>query len=296
MSDAVQTPILALPPSAGRFLTLGLRPAADARRLLARLAEERIDDGAAVGLGAPLLAAAGGAIAALRTFPAMAGRGVTIPSTQGALWIFFGGSDGGHVLQRARGVLARLGPDVRVDEEVATFLYGGGRDLTGYEDGTENPKEVRARAAAVVAGAGAGLDGSSFVAAQRWVHDLAWFEALPPGERDAIIGRHHATNEEIGDAPASAHVKRAAQESYEPAAFMVRRSMPFGTAGGEHGLYFVAYGATLDPFEHVLRRMVGLEDGVVDGLLRFSRPVTGGYYWCPPLRDDGRLDLRAIRT
>jgi hypothetical protein len=23
--------------------------------------------------------------------------------------------------------------------------------------------------------------------------------------------------------------------------------------------------------------------GVVDGLFTFSRPVTGGYYWCPPL-------------
>jgi putative iron-dependent peroxidase len=29
-------------------------------------------------------------------------------------------------------------------------------------------------------------------------------------------------------------------------------------------------------------------------LYRISRPITGGYYWCPPLHD-GHLDLRALR-
>ena len=68
--------------------------------------------------------------------------------------------------------------------------------------------------------------------------------------------------------------------------------MPWGTVH-EHGLYFVAYGASLDPFERVLRRMAGLDDGVVDGLTRFTRAVSGGYYFCPPLKD-GALDLRAL--
>ena len=42
-----------------------------------------------------------------------------------------------------------------------------------------------------------------------------------------------------------------------------------------------------------MRRMVGRDDGIVDGLFTFSRPVTGGYYWCPPVVDD-RLDLTAL--
>jgi amidohydrolase len=41
---------------------------------------------------------------------------------------------------RARAVVRRLGACVRIDEDVATFSYAGGRDLSGYEDGTENPK------------------------------------------------------------------------------------------------------------------------------------------------------------
>jgi putative iron-dependent peroxidase len=43
----------------------------------------------------------------------------------------------------------------------------------------------------------------------------------------------------------------------------------------------------------MMRRMVGEEDGLVDGLFRFSHPITGGYYWLPPLRD-GRIDLSAL--
>ncbi len=39
--------------------------------------------------------------------------------------------------------------------------------------------------------------------------------------------------------------------------------------------------------------MSGAEDGLVDGIFQFTRPITGGFYWCPPLVD-GRLDLHAL--
>jgi putative iron-dependent peroxidase len=73
---------------------------------------------------------------------------------------------------------------------------------------------------------------------------------------------------------------------------MVRHSMPWDN-GLQQGTEFIAYGESSDRFENVLRRMLGHEDGIVDALFSFSRPVTGGYYWCPPLQD-GRLDLSSI--
>jgi putative iron-dependent peroxidase len=42
-----------------------------------------------------------------------------------------------------------------------------------------------------------------------------------------------------------------------------------------------------------MRRMLGLEDGLVDALFGFSRPLTGAHFWCPPVRE-GRLDLRHL--
>lgn len=43
----------------------------------------------------------------------------------------------------------------------------------------------------------------------------------------------------------------------------------------------------------LLRRMVGVEDGIGDALFSFTRPISGAYFWCPPLRE-GKLDLRAL--
>jgi putative iron-dependent peroxidase len=39
--------------------------------------------------------------------------------------------------------------------------------------------------------------------------------------------------------------------------------------------------------------MTGSEDGISDALFTFTRPVTGAYFWCPPM-DRGRLDLCAL--
>lgn len=287
-----QAAILSPLPTAGRFLSFALRAGGDARALLERLGKARLPDGAVVGVGAPLAAAVGVTIEGLRAPAALVGPGASVPSTQGALWVFLGAADPGVALHEARAVCDLVAEELTLEEDVASFVYAGGRDLTGYEDGTENPVDERAREVAIIAGRGPGLDGGSFVSVQRWVHDLSGFQRRTPLERDHVIGRSLADNEELDDAPASAHVKRAAQESFEPAAFLVRRSMPYGDAR-EQGLYFVAYAATLDPFERILRRMVGLEDGVVDGLFGFSRPVTAAAYFCPP-RAGAHLDLSAF--
>jgi len=246
-----------------------------------------------VGLGEPftrLLDAY--SVAGLRSFPGVTGPGCAFPSTQAAVWVYTRGADPGVCFEAAHPLRRALGDLVRVQEEVATFTFRGGRDLSGYEDGTENPKGDAALAAAFVSGQGPGLDGASFVAAQAWVHDLPRVARMKAKERDHLIGRSMRTNEELDDAPPSAHVKRTAQESFDPPAFMLRRSMPWGGVD-RNGLYFVAYGADLDRFERSLRRMAGLEDGVTDGILQMSRAISGGYYWCPPVHE-GQLDLRAV--
>jgi len=176
-----------------------------------------------------------------------------------------------------------------VDSVIDAFRYGTGLDLTGYEDGTENPQGEDAEAAALATGP---LAGSSFVAVQQWVHRLDRFQAKSADEQDLTIGRRKRDNTEIDDAPPSAHVKRTAQEDFEPPAFVVRRSMPWADAA-RAGLVFTAFGKSFDAFEALLTRMVGAEDDIPDALFSFTRPVTGGYYWCPPMKG-GRPDLTAL--
>ena len=285
MTDS-QPGILAPVPPCGLSLTFRLALEADPRPALARLRDGFDPAGGVIAFGEPLVRALGASVPGLRGFPSLAGPACSVPATQSALWCFLRGDDRGALFDAGEGLKALLGGAFALDEALDTFLYAGGRDLSGYEDGTENPQDAAAAEAALAGG------GSSFVAVQRWEHDLAHFRAHAPAERDDIIGRRREDNEELDDAPASAHVKRSAQESFEPPAFMLRRSMPWSNAD-RHGLLFIAYGADLDRYERVLRRMAGIEDGIVDALFSFSRPQSGGYYWCPPVKA-GRLDLSLL--
>jgi len=249
-----------------------------------------------LGIGPSLVAALGAQVPGLHEFPDYPGAAVKVPSTPGTLWCWVRGDDLGDLLHQTRKVQRALAPAFAVRHVVDGFRHSWsgthGRDLTGYEDGTENPEGEKAEEAAFARGHGPGMDGSSFVAVQQWVHDLDAFEALGGDEANHHFGRDRVTNEELDDAPEWAHVKRTAQESFDPEAFMLRRSMPW-MIGMQAGLMFVAFGKSLQAFETQMRRMAGLDDGIVDAMFRISRPVNGAYFWCPPMRG-GQLDLRQL--
>ena len=287
-----QPGILAPVPAHARYLTFALKQGARPHAELESLAAAVDGKACVVGLGAVLAFALHKKIEGLRPFPHYRSEGVEVPSTPAALWCWVRGEDRGEIVLRARAIEKMLAPAFEVAGSVDAFKYGRGLDLTGYEDGTENPKGKKAVAAAIVNDKRPGLGGASFVAVQQWVHDLERFASMPQKKQDDTIGRRRKDNKELGGAPASAHVKRTAQESFTPEAFLWRRSMPWADAR-QAGLVFVAFGRSLDAFEAQLKRMAGAEDKVADALFTFTRPVTGAYFWCPPVRK-GRIDLRAI--
>ncbi|GAB4211690.1 MAG: Dyp-type peroxidase [Sandaracinaceae bacterium] len=291
-----QPGILAALPPRSRHLFFRLAPGIDDASLrvaLRALASIERGPDAVIGLGPSVVALLGRNIPGLRELPSVAAHGVAAPSTPQALWCWLRGTDSGELLHRGRALTQLLEPTLALDHAIDTFTYTAeGRDLSGFVDGTENPEGEEAEAAALAHDRGIGLDGSSVVAVQKWVHDLDRLEAMRPEERDHVFGRRASDEVELEDAPPSAHVKRTAQESFEPPAFVVRRSQPY-VEPDAHGLVFVAFGRTLDAFEAQWRRMLGLEDGITDALFRFTRPVTGAAFWCPPL-EGGRLDLRAL--
>lgn len=280
-----------VPPHA-RYLVFSLRGGQRARQCLHPLAGLIDGREVVVGVGQPLALALGAAIPGLEPFPQYEGPGFAVPSTPAALWCWLRGEDPGALVHRSRRLIEALAPALELESATDAFMYAGGRDLTGYEDGTENPRGDHAVAAALVGGPEDRLEASSYVAVQQWVHDMGAFEAMSPQDQDHGIGRRRSDNQELTDAPPSAHVKRTAQEGFSPPAFVLRRSMPWAE-GNRAGLMFVAFGASLAAFAAQLRRMSGAEDGIPDALFNFTRPVTGAYFWCPPLRD-GRLDLRLL--
>ena len=284
-----QAGILLPPPTAARHLEWSLRPGVDARAGLQTLASLVDGTNAVAGLGLSLVRVLGLHVEGLRTLPALVGEGIDIPSTPRALWVWLRGEDRGELLHRSRRLEKALAPTFRLESERDAFFHDGGRDLTGYEDGTENPQGEAATEVAIVAEGP--LAGSSFVAVQSWVHDLERFAAFDKSAQDRTYGRERISNVEMADAPDSAHVKRTAQEGFDPPSFVVRRSMPW-SGDGQAGLVFVSFASSLDPFERQMRRMVGLDDGIVDGLFGFTRAVSGAFYWCPPVRG-GKLAIDA---
>ncbi len=263
-------------PNHGRFIELRAKPTASLKALLGLT----IDKSLVVGIG-PRLAAR----PELHGFKALSGA-VDIPSTQADLLLWLRGDDAGEIATRARHLLQSL-PDFEPVRTANGFKFGvhleTGLDLSSYEDGTENPTGDAALKAAFAP------DGSSFLSLQHWQHDLTAFEARPQAERDHTIGRRQSDNEELEDAPLSAHVKRTAQESFTPEAFILRRSMPW-SEGGHEGLIFAAFAHSLAPFEALLTRMAGLEDTTPDALFTFTHPTSGANYWCPPAKN-GKLKI-----
>lgn len=294
MTSSPQAGILADLPSHARYLTFELSDAATPHQILVQLQQLACSSSCLIGVGQVVVEMLKQEVSGLRTFPRLDGPNVVMPSSSGALWFWIRGDDRGDLLHQGRAIIEQLRGSFTLSDITDGFRYASGLDITGYEDGTENPEGEAAAKVALVSSDKQGLAGSSFVAVQKWQHDLENFDAMSTEQQDFAIGRRRSDNEELADAPESAHVKRTAQEAFDPEAFVVRRSMPW-TNGQAEGLMFVSFSASFDPFEALARNMLGLNDGVVDALFGFTQPLSGDYYWCPPQRD-GRLDLRVLQA
>jgi putative iron-dependent peroxidase len=278
-----------IPPHA-RHLFFDLNPSSAPRASLRELAAHCDGHTVVMGLGSPIADALGINVPGLRGFPELPAACPPVPATQHAVWLWLRGQEAGDLLLAGHALSALLADAFILRESVACFRHQDFRDLTGYIDGTENPQDQAAIEAALLPNGK--MAGSSFAAVQLWQHDFDKFNAMPQAEQDDTFGRRRSDNEELENAPESAHVKRTAQEDFDPEAFVVRRSMPW-IAGADAGFLFLAFGKSFDAFEAQLRRMTGHDDGITDALFKFTRPLTGGYYWCPPLMH-GRIDLSVL--
>lgn len=207
------------------------------------------------------------------------------PASQHDLWLWINGSSQDVVFEHTRAAAKAIETVAHLVGEQVAFVHRDSRDLTGFLDGTANPTLLEAPAAALVPDGQPGA-GGSHVLAMRWVHDLDAFNALPVGEQERVIGRTRAESIELeGDAkPPTAHISRVEIEDEAGVELPIyRRSVPYGTVA-EHGLYFVAFSADRSRFDTMLGRMFGMDgDGLHDRLTDFSLPVSGAYYYAPPL-------------
>ena len=182
-------------------------------------------------------------------------------------------------------IMARLGSAVTTADEVHGFRYFDPRDLLGFVDGTENPAGRAAADATIIGEEDATFAGGSYVIVQKYLHDLAGWNALPVEAQERIIGRTKLTDIELDDAVKPNHAHNALTSIVEDGEEqeILRDNMPFGSAGkGEFGTYFIGYARSPRRIERMLENMfVGRPAGNYDRLLDFSRAVTGTLFFVP---------------
>jgi putative iron-dependent peroxidase len=182
-------------------------------------------------------------------------------------------------------IMARLGGAVSPVDEVHGFRYFDDRDLIGFVDGTENPTGQAAIDAAQVGGEDAIFAGGSYVIVQKYLHDLAGWNALSTEAQERIIGRTKLSDIELDDAvkPTYAHNALAKVVVDGREIKIIRDNMPFGRAAEkEFGTYFIGYARSPRTIEQMLENMfVGRPPGNYDRLLDFSVAKTGNLFFVP---------------
>ena len=187
--------------------------------------------------------------------------------------------------EMATQIMARIGEAVSPVDEVHGFRYFDERDLLGFVDGTENPRGDEVAEAALIGDEDATFAGGSYVIVQKYLHDLAGWNALSTEAQERIIGRTKLSDIELDDSvkPTSAHNALNTIVENGKQIQILRDNMPFGRAGsGEFGTYFIGYSRSPRTIELMLENMfIGRPPGNYDRLLDFSRAVTGSLFFVP---------------
>jgi porphyrinogen peroxidase len=238
--------------------------------------------------------------AGLHPFRELAGAKHRAVATPGDLLFHIRAKHMDLCFELAAQLMDRLTGWVTVADEVFGFRYFDERDLLGFVDGTENPGGQAAADAVLVGAEDPPFAGGSYVIVQKYLHDMAAWNALPAEEQEKVIGRTKLSNIELPDdvKPADSHV--ALNTITGPGGEqrqILRDNMPFGSPGhGEYGTYFIGYAKTSAVTEQMLSNMfIGRPPGNYDRVLDFSTAVTSGLFFVPsasfledPLRPPAR--------
>ncbi len=200
----------------------------------------------------------------------------TMPATQHDAVLWLAGSAYDVVFDTSRDAIRQLSGLARVADETSSWPYRGFHDLTGFIDGTENPSLIDASEVVLVPAGSPGA-GGSILLLQKWPHESEKWEAVPVAEQELIIGRTKADSVELEDKPEYAHAARTDQDEFGK---IFRRNMPYGTVT-DHGTMFVGFSAEQKRLSTMLDSMAGLTSGVRDALTKYTRPISGAYYFVP---------------
>ena len=185
--------------------------------------------------------------------PLVGPGGYSLPATQHDLVLWLTGSGYDVVFDVSRAIAMQLGGFATLANEMVGWPYHHDRDLTGFEDGTENPSLVEATGVAMIP-AGQPGEGGSVLLLQQWEHDAVGWERLPMATQESIIGRRKSDSVELDPRPPDSHVARTDQDEFGK---IFRRNIAYGTLT-RHGTIFVGFSRHQAILRAMLESMVGV--------------------------------------
>ncbi|XP_046344383.2 dye-decolorizing peroxidase YfeX-like [Haliotis rufescens] len=225
------------------------------------------------------------------TYPYRKGALGEMPSSGGDVFIHAKSNQVSKLFELANVVLRGLPKDsVASYEDIYSFVYQNGRDLSGFIDGTENPADDDSRQSVAVEKE----TGGSYVITQKWLHKLDVIHTEKDKTLEGWVGRQKGDSTELSRKSITSHVARMTGGSAFNQAKkfeIVRQSMPFGSHAGGAGLFFIGYAASPENFEFMLDRMVGAGgDGHSDDIMKVTTNVKGTYWYFPGAQELKKLE------
>ena len=160
----------------------------------------------------------------------------------------------------------------------------------GFEDGTGNPEPAtRDKDVAIIPDGEPGAGGSHIIA-QRWVHDLAYFDNLSLKDQEETFGRTKDGSERLKVQPPHSHLShvelregKTGDDSTARRNEITRRSTPYAFHDGTVGLYFIGFCKEQAPLRERMEAMYGINGQVRDAITDYSTPASGSFYFAPSM-------------
>jgi len=279
------------------YLTIRLKPSADAKICAKSVAnlqsyvdqvsppdmrDEEDEIWAGVGFGPSFLEKVLGKAQQDYRYADRKGPLGAMPAEGGDIFIHAKSNEISKLFELSQAVIGKM-PVGSIDnfEDIYSFVYKGGRDLSGFIDGTENPADDESREQLAVEKS----TGGSYVITQKWVHNMNTINTEKTATMEGWIGRTLDDSTELRKKSISSHVARMTggnnfeqKKEFE----IVRQSMPYGTLSGKAGLFFIAYAESPENFNFMLDRMVGKgSDSYSDDVMRLTECVASTYWYFP---------------
>ena len=224
----------------------------------------------------------------LEDFKGVNGKNHQAPTTPADLFLHVRADEASTTYLVVDQIMGFLRPIVDVVDETHGFHYREGRAIIDFIDGTENPVGEEAKEWAIIGAEDPDFINGSYAFAQKYVHDLDAWRALPTEVQEKYIGRRKYSDLELDDDEKDprAHNIISQDNRDDEEHKIVRMNVVYANPGeGVRGTYFIGYARHWD----VTRTMVINMFTQDDRLLEYSTALKGQLFFIPSKELMGRI-------